>query len=161
MVLNIVSCCYLSPPHPTQRRGRVVIPSQSEYIDELRISPNGRWIVFESVKGGIGPAGTANAILCTVPVSGGKWIRITDGTAWDDKPRWSDDGRLIYFISTRSGFPNVWATRFDPEQGGTVGQPFQVTSLESPGLMVSDKLDVSSMSLSSNRLVLSMKEASG
>jgi Tol biopolymer transport system component len=96
-----------------------------------------------------------------VPVSGGPWIRITDGEFWDDKPRWSPDGKTIYFISSRTGFLNVWGIHFDPEQGHSQGQPFQVTSFESPNLMVADNTDWLSMSLSNDRLVFSVKETSG
>src|SRR5207245_6636772 len=64
-----------------------------EGIYEIRLSPNGRWIVFEAVKGGEAPGGATNATLCVVPVSGGPWMRVTDGQFWDDKPRWSPDGK--------------------------------------------------------------------
>lgn len=94
-------------------------------------------------------------------MAGGTWVPITDGGFWDDKPRWSADGKLIYMLSTRSGFLNLWAIRFDPEQGHPTGQPFQVTTFESPGRMIADNLDLSSMSLSSNLLALSMMETSG
>jgi WD40 repeat protein len=55
---------------------------------------------------------------------------------WDDKPRWSPDGRTIYFLSGRGGFFNVWGIHFDPDAGEPVGQPFQVSKFESPRLMV-------------------------
>jgi dipeptidyl aminopeptidase/acylaminoacyl peptidase len=151
----------LSAAPRAETQAKVVTSSRTDYIDEVRFSPNGRWLAFEGVKGGLGPGGGANAILYVVALSGGSWIPITDGSFWDDKPRWSPDGTLIYLVSTRSGFLNVWAFRFDPEQGHPIGQPFQVTSFDSPGRMIADNLDVSSISLSSNRLALSMTETSG
>jgi dipeptidyl aminopeptidase/acylaminoacyl peptidase len=144
---------------------RLVTSSQSEGIYEgiyeIRLSPNGRWIVFEAVKGGIAPGGATNATLCVVPVSGGRWIRVTDGQFWDDKPRWSPDGKTIFFVSSRTGFLNVWGIRFDPELGRPQGQPFQVTSFANPKLMVADDMSWQSLSLSQDRLVLSMSETSG
>ena len=113
------------------------------------------------MKGGTAPGGATNATLCVVPVSGGRWIRVTDGQFWDDKPRWSPDGTTIFFVSSRTGFLNVWGIRFDPEQGRPQGQPFQVTSFGNPKLMVADDMSWQSMSLSQDRLVLSMTEASG
>jgi Tol biopolymer transport system component/DNA-binding winged helix-turn-helix (wHTH) protein len=132
-----------------------------EGIYEVRMSPNGRWIVFEAVKGGEAPGGATNATLWVVPVSGGPWIRLTQGQFWDDKPRWSPDGRTIFFISGRTGFLNVWGIRFDPEQGRPQGEPFQVTSFANPKLMVADDLSWQSLSLSRDRLILSMMETSG
>lgn len=155
----------LSAAPKAETRARLVTSSQSEGIYEgiyeVRLSPDGRWIVFEAVKGGIGPGGATNATLCVVPVSGGAWTRITDGQFWDDKPRWSPDGKTIFYISSRNGFLNVWGIHFDPEQGRPQGQPFQVTSFDSPKLMVADDMEWLSMSLSHDRLVFSMKETSG
>ena len=54
---------------------------------------------------------------------------MTDGESWDDKPRWSPDGRLIYFVAGRGGFFNVWGVGFlDAAKGKPVGKPFAVTS---------------------------------
>jgi WD40-like Beta Propeller Repeat len=88
-------------------------------------------------------------------------MRVTDGQFWDDKPRWSPDGKTIFFLSSRTGFLNVWGIRFDAELGRAQGQPFQVTSFANPKLMVADDLDWQSLSLSQDRLVLSMSETSG
>jgi Tol biopolymer transport system component/DNA-binding winged helix-turn-helix (wHTH) protein len=155
----------LSAAPTADTKARVVTCGNSEGlyrgIYEIRLSPNGRWIVFEAVEGGLRPGGAANAILYVVPVSGGSWIRITDGQSWDDKPRWSPDGKTIFFISSRTGLLNVWGIRFDPESGRPQDQPFQVTSFGSPKLMVADDLDWQSLSLSQDRLVFSMKESSG
>jgi Tol biopolymer transport system component/DNA-binding winged helix-turn-helix (wHTH) protein len=155
----------LSAAPNAESRARLVTSSRSqgiyEGIYEIRLSPNGRWIVFEAVKGGEAPGGATNATLCVVRVSGGPWTRVTDGQFWDDKPRWSPDGKTIFFVSSRTGFLNVWGIRFDPEQGRPQGQPFQVTSFGNPKLMVADDMSWQSMSLSQGRLVLSMSEASG
>lgn len=155
----------LSAAPKAEAKARLVTTSHSagsyEGIFQIRQSPNGRWIVFEAVRGGIAPGGASNATLCVVPVSGGPWIRITDGQSWDDKPRWSPDGKTIYYISSRTGFLNVWGIRFDPDEGRPHSQPFQVTSFESPNLMVADDTDWLSMSVSQDRLVTSMKETFG
>ena len=76
--------------------------------------------------------------LYVMPAAGGPWTRITDGKHWDDKPRWSPDGKTIYFVSGRSGFFNVWGIRFDSTKGKPVGEAFRVTAFENPGLMIPD-----------------------
>ena len=66
------------------------------------VSPDGRTIVFDLL-----------GDLYTVPVSGGKATRITEGMAFDAQPRFSPDGESVVFISDRSGADNVWTMRLD------------------------------------------------
>src|SRR5262249_18986087 len=123
-----------------------------------QFSPDGHWIVFEATQSG--PI-AAESTLYVVPRSGGPWTRITDGKSWDDKPRWSPDGRTIYFVSPRSGFFNVWGIRFDPAQGRPVGEPFQVTQFEVPGFMIPPEIQAVALSLTQDRMTLTMTEMSG
>ena len=58
---------------------------------------------------------------------------MTDETSWADKPLWSADGRLIYFVSQAGGLGNVWGVEFDPIAGRPVGRPFQLTNFAGPG----------------------------
>jgi hypothetical protein len=46
------------------------------------------------------------------PQPEGNW-RYLDPIAMYD-PRWSVDGKLLYFASASDGFANVWAVDFDP-----------------------------------------------
>ena len=59
-----------------------------------------------------------------VPAS--EWIPISTDSEWSDKPRWSDDGKVVFFLSTRDGFSCVWGQRFDPVAGVIQGPPFAV-----------------------------------
>src|SRR5262250_2900368 len=89
-------------------------------------------------------------------------IQITDGQHFVYSPRWSPDGKTIYFISGRSGFFNVWGIRFDPAKGKPVGVPFSVTALNSLGLRVPRHIAGSSgLSLTQDRLVLPLAQESG
>ena len=118
-------------------------------------SPDGKWIVFEAVKD------LLNSTLYAIPAAGGRWIRITDGKQWDDKPRWSPDGRTIYYLSERRGFYNVWGIHFDPAKGVSQGEPFQVTSFETPSLMIPKHIAAVDFSLASGRLMLPLAQTSG
>jgi hypothetical protein len=113
--------------------------------------------VFEAIANSPNPEST----LYTVPASGGRWTRITDGKHWDDKPRWSPGGKTIYFVTGRGGFFNVWGTHFDPDAGKPVGQPFQVSKFESPRLMVPRWIPTAGLSLTRDKLVMAMAEESG
>lgn len=55
-----------------------------------------------------------------------EWIPVTDGSTFDDKPRWSPDGRMIYFTSDRDGFRCLWAQRLDPTTQHSAGPPLPV-----------------------------------
>lgn len=147
-------------PH-AESEAKIIVNSPTDYVDEARFSPDGRWLVFEVIQGGIGPGGGANAVLQAIASSGGAWIPITDSRFWADKPCWSPDGRLIYFLSTGSGFFNVWAIHFDPERGRAVGQPFPVTSFENPSRIVADNMDLNALTIAKGRLALSVEEDSG
>ncbi|MEZ4457476.1 MAG: S9 family peptidase [Gemmatimonadales bacterium] len=54
----------------------------------------------------------------------GSTRELTRGTAGSDfQPRWARDGRTLFFLSTRSGAPQVWRIRTDG------GEPVRITNL--------------------------------
>jgi Tol biopolymer transport system component/DNA-binding winged helix-turn-helix (wHTH) protein len=135
------------------------IISDPEYdLYQAHFSPDGQWIVFEAIRSE--PTLTESTLYVTA-AAGGPWIRITDGKHWDDKPRWSPDGQTIYFISSRGGFANVWAVHFDPINAKALAEPFRVTTFESPRLMVPKYIPAVELSLTKDKLVLTMEELSG
>jgi Tol biopolymer transport system component/DNA-binding winged helix-turn-helix (wHTH) protein len=54
------------------------------------------------------------------------WIAIDHPNSWDDKPRWSPDGNLLYFVSDRDGHLCLWAQRLDGSSKRPIGTPFPV-----------------------------------
>jgi Tol biopolymer transport system component/predicted Ser/Thr protein kinase len=125
---------------------------------QSHFSPDGRWIVFEATSAS--QQGTVSA-LYVMPLEGGQWTRITEGKVWDDKPRWSPDGKTIYFLSRASGFFNVMGIHFDPSTGRPLGEPFRVSNFDRPVLMISPDVTSVALSLSQDKLVLTMEEVSG
>jgi Tol biopolymer transport system component/DNA-binding winged helix-turn-helix (wHTH) protein len=144
-------------PHAETAAQKVVSPDPAYELYQPQLSPDGRWIVFEVVPNSPNP----ESALYVVPTSGGPWARITDGKHWDDKPRWSPDGRTIYFVSGLGGFFNVWGIHFDPAGGKTVGRSFQVSKFGRPRLMVPRWIPPVGLSLTEEKLVLTMAEESG
>jgi dipeptidyl aminopeptidase/acylaminoacyl peptidase len=98
-------------------------------ISEPRVSPDGTQVVFlvrttdlEENKG--------RTSLWLVQQDGGGLRRLTAAPANDSEPRWSPDGKTIYFLSTRSGTSQVWRI---PVDGGEAQQatklPLEVKNL--------------------------------
>jgi Tol biopolymer transport system component/DNA-binding winged helix-turn-helix (wHTH) protein len=144
-------------PH-AETAARKIISDPKHDLYQAHFSPNGRWIVFEAT--GNLPT-IAESALYVVPAGGGAWTRITDGKHWDDKPRWSTDGKTLYFVSGRGGVFNVWGIHFDPVRGKPAGEPFRVSAFEGHGPMIPRWIPLVELSLSENKLVLNMAEVSG
>lgn len=93
-------------------------------LTEARISPDGRWIVFEETAAGASRIWLARFRKSPIPRS--DWHPITDGSGWDDRPRWSPNSHLLYFLSDRDGFRCIWAQRLESRAKGVFGLPFAV-----------------------------------
>jgi len=115
---------------------------------QSRFSPDGHWIVFEGEENK--PIGHRSAIYVTPSAGDGLWTQITQGKRWDDKPRWSPDGRIIYFVSERGGFFNVWGIHFD-----------KVTAFDNPRLMVAEVMPTVGLSLTQDQLIVTVSQVSG
>ena len=137
---------------------RAIASDPSYDLYEERFSPNGRWIVFNALRSQ--PSGEESAIY-VMSAAGGPWIRITEGKHWDDKPRWSPDGKIIYFLSEHEGFFNVWGIHFDSARARPISEPFPVTAFNSPRLMVPKSIAPLSIFLTQDRLVLTVAQVSG
>ncbi len=66
------------------------------------VSPDGQMLVFDML-----------GDLYTMPITGGRATRLTQGIAHDMQPRFSPDGKRVVFVSDRSGDENVWIMSVD------------------------------------------------
>jgi dipeptidyl aminopeptidase/acylaminoacyl peptidase len=89
------------------------------------------------------------------------WMALTDPNDWSDKPRWSPDGRAVYFVRRTDGYWNVWRVRFDPIRGRPIGPPIQVTRFSNPELEISPLFGMADIEVSPKSLILTMMERSG
>jgi len=121
---------------------------------EPHISPDGKWIVFEAFKNDP----PVESSIYVTSSAGGPVTRISERDHWDDKPRWSPDGKIIYYVSGSEGIFNVWGVAFDAASGKPTGKPFRVTSFDSPGLAVGDNISDVEFSLVHDKFVLTMED---
>jgi len=148
-------------PH-ADKAERVVAFHPDYDLWQESFSPSGRWIVFEAVNRRLADA---TATLYLIPSAGApatEWTRLTDPHAWADKPRWSADGKLLYFWLRQGSFFNVWALRFDDTHGTGVGAPFQVTHFDGRARQInSTDLGTSEQSVSRTSILLPLTDTSG
>jgi len=137
---------------------RKLISDPNYHLFQPHYSRDGRWIAFEATRT---LPRRWDSTLYVIPANGGPWIRITDAKQWDDKPRWSPDGKVIYYLSDHAGFFNVWGIRFNPETGKPQGEPFQVSSFETPAQRISRDVSSTEFALTENRLFLPVEQSSG
>jgi Tol biopolymer transport system component len=167
--VSILGACRL---RPEDLLGTCVLPMSGTAIDrsprrissdervdmmQQRFSPNQRWVSFTAVPA----ADRSVSTVYLMPAAGGQWTPVTDGSWYDDKPRWAPDGRALYFISNRDGWPEVWGRHIDPVAGQPQGGLFRVTSFAESRQLLSPSLAQMELSVSAKRIFLPMYEASG
>jgi len=164
----ILGACRRSPREPlgtclmrsssgALRDVRVIAADASADLMCQRFSPDERWISFMAVN----RASRDVSTIYVMPASGGRWTPVTTGETYDDKPRWSPDGRVLYFLSARDGTLNLWGRRFDPASGTPAGDPFRVTSFGATGPALPRDLARVEIAIAANRLFVPITEASG
>jgi Tol biopolymer transport system component len=125
-----------------------------------RLSPNRRWLAL--IQETTGSPSTPQIAIARA--DHGTISALTQPLTMlpsTDKPRWSPDGRVLYFLTRKSGFYNLGGIRFDAERGIPLGPPFELTHFNSPRLSVSPLLNRSELGVSLRRAALTMISATG
>ena len=105
---------------------RTVIEESGTSLGEANWSPENQYLLFTVSKGGEEKQIFAMYFPKSTGTASGKWIPITGASEWNDRPRWSGDGKYIFYVSTRDGFSCIWGQHFDPTSGKPKGPPFAV-----------------------------------
>jgi eukaryotic-like serine/threonine-protein kinase len=90
-----------------------------------QFSPDGRWIAYSSDESGRREVYVQGFAPDRVPAAaGGKWLMSTAG---GDKPRWSPDGKELYYIATDRKLMAVPVTPGPQFQPGVAVPLFETT----------------------------------
>jgi DNA-binding winged helix-turn-helix (wHTH) protein/Tol biopolymer transport system component len=143
------------------RPERVILESSGVNFWQPRYSPGGRWVSFVAQR--MRNPGTAEVgIVAGRSNHATTWTRISGDHVWPDKPRWSPDGRTLYFLSRGAdGYFNLWGVPIDPARGAQSGKPFQITHFSSPDWRIDPDMGNAEISVASGRLVLPMQNLKG
>jgi Tol biopolymer transport system component len=97
-----------------------------------RISPDGRWIAFNTRADRLARARVFVARIHSDAVAGEKeWTEVSDD---GDAPSWSPGANFLYFWSERDGSPCLWAQHLDSATKRPVGAPAVIQHFHSRGL---------------------------
>jgi serine/threonine protein kinase/Tol biopolymer transport system component len=128
-------------------------------IFEPHFSPDARWFTFTVADNGQSRIFIAPFRGAAIPKS--DWQPITTDASWNDKPRFSVDGKSLLFTSNRDGFRCIWAQRLTADMHPE-GDPIPV--FHSHGLQLSignGPLGEQSMSIGKGWLVFDQTELKG
>ncbi|HJX92215.1 MAG TPA: protein kinase [Pyrinomonadaceae bacterium] len=82
-----------------------------------RVSPDGKYIVFQSLL-----SGDSFSHIWRMDLDGGNARPLTGGQSEQDSPSFSSDGKWVIYVDWRSKQPNIWKVSIDG------GEPIQITN---------------------------------
>jgi dipeptidyl aminopeptidase/acylaminoacyl peptidase len=98
-------------------------------ISDPQVSPDGKLVAFVLRTTDL-EANKGRTDIWVVGADGSGLRRLTTDPAGDSNPRWSTDGKYIYFVSGRSGSSQIWRLRIDGGEAQQVtDQPLDVDNL--------------------------------
>jgi Tol biopolymer transport system component len=126
---------------------------------EPHFSPDGRWFTFTVADNGESRIFAAPFRWTSIPRS--EWHAITTDSSWNDKPRFSYDGRSLLFTSDRDGSRCIWAQRLTADMHPD-GDPFPVFHSHGSQLSIGNgPLSDQGMSVGKGWLVFDQTELKG
>jgi hypothetical protein len=132
-------------------------------VHSAQFSRDGRWIAFHATTSPI------TRRLFFVRYEGprlygeSEWIPVSDGKAMDREPRWSPNGNVLYFLSTRDGNHCIWAQRLDPTTKRATGEATAILHLHTARRSLNDVRDtgIIGLSVTPDRIIFAMRERTG
>ncbi|HET9384662.1 MAG TPA: protein kinase [Gemmatimonadales bacterium] len=128
-----------------------------------RLSSDGQWVTFNGRRDRLAPAQVFVARVLDSSVAGERdereWIVVTED---GDAPAWSPDASLLYFWSSRDGFPCLWAHRLAPGTKKPIGSFLAIQHFHSKGLSWRNlHLGAPDIAVAHDKIVFNLGEDSG
>jgi serine/threonine protein kinase len=105
---------------------KIVLEASGTSLGEATWSSESQHLLFTASRDGIKKQVFAVLFPKSRHAATGAWIPITSELEFSDRPRWSGDGKTIFYLSTRDGFSCVWGVHFDVDSGRVTSSPFAV-----------------------------------
>jgi hypothetical protein len=144
------------------RRDRLFSRSDQYGLFQFKFSGDGHWVTFEAARHGRSRLFVASVLDNGTPAAESEWIPLTGQESWADKPRWSPDANLIYFISNRDGFFCLWAQRIARDTKRPTGRPVSIAHFHASRLSIANVgLSVMGVSVARDKIAFNLGELTG
>ncbi len=129
---------------------------------QTRFSPDNRAVVLVACSQSVGCRLFIVPLKADGTAEKDHWIAIDHPSRWDDKPRWSPDGNLIYFVSDRDGQFCLWAQRLEHRSKQPIGTPFAIYHFHDSRLAM-DNVGTSALEIdvARDKIVMDLGELTG
>ncbi len=130
-------------------------------ILDADLSWDDRWLAIHAAR----PDGRLAIHLLPLrdpPLPEAEWTELADRSQWVSSPRWSPDGRLLYYLSNRDDFLCVWAQALDPVSKRPAGEPIEVLHAHRSAMKLAGGMKFAfSVAIAERRLVVNACEMTG
>jgi Tol biopolymer transport system component len=111
---------------------RIVLEANGYSLSDATWSPETQYLLFTASQGGNRKQVFAVLFPKSAQSPVGEWIPITGESEFSDRPRWSSDGKTVFYLSSRDSFSCVWGQHFDSESRKSTTPPFAVMHYHNP-----------------------------
>jgi serine/threonine protein kinase len=143
----------------TDSRTTLLDPGANRLLS-ASLSHDDRWLAFAVGKAD-GKAAIYVAPVRNQPVQEKDWMPIYESEHYLGSPKWSPNGKLLYYLLERGGRCGIWAQRFDPATGKPFGAAFIVFRPNSCTRYMNLPAGNGTLSVAPDRLIFFMTEVSG
>lgn len=129
-------------------------------IHSVTISGDDRWLAF-NVASASGNMELGVARVGAQPAGEKDWVVMAEDDRYLESPRWSPDGRVLYWLAMKNGRCAIWARRFDPETGAAIGETVEVFHPREPNVQLNVPRANGVVDVAPDRLVFYRAEVRG